>query len=147
MKWMEVYIYTFLARSIFSYFAAFVVQQIQQRPKPTAGFSYGSLATGIWRTFLLGDKGASESFVSQLLEMVLQPDEALLWLIFLLPSSCPLSHPFLLCNKHNFSLLIMSFHLGPSHNWEERSRNTIIPARRRESSQGRRCLCWWACTL
>lgn len=59
------------AWSTLSYFAAFVVQQIQPAPKPTAGFSYGSLARGIWRTFLLGDKGASESFVSQLLEMVL----------------------------------------------------------------------------
>lgn len=66
-----IYIYFLEASSIFSYFAAFVVQQIQRAPKPKAGFSYGSLARGIWKTFLLGDKGTSESFVSQLLEMVL----------------------------------------------------------------------------
>lgn len=37
-------------------FLCFVVQQIQQAPMPKAGFSYGSLARGIWKTFLLGDK-------------------------------------------------------------------------------------------
>lgn len=64
--------YVFLdASSIISFFAAFVVQQIQCAPKPKADFSYGSLAREIWKTFLLGDKGTSVSFVSQLLEVVL----------------------------------------------------------------------------
>lgn len=65
------YTYFSGAWSILSHFAAFAVQKVQSARKPTAGFSYGSLARGIWRTFLLGDKGASESFVSQLLKMVL----------------------------------------------------------------------------
>lgn len=73
------------AWSTLLYFAAFVVQQTQPAPKPTAGVSYGSLVRRIWRLFLFGDNGASESFVSQLLEMFFLPDEALLWLIFLPP--------------------------------------------------------------
>lgn len=71
-------VYLFLSYSVYllMFFPALVVQQIQRRPAPVAGFSYGSLVTGIWSWFfffffLLGDKGSSESFVSQLLKMVL----------------------------------------------------------------------------
>lgn len=69
-------VYLFLGYSVYllMFFPALVVQQIQRSPAPVAGFSYGSLVTGIWSCFfffLLGDKGSSESFVSQLLKMVL----------------------------------------------------------------------------
>lgn len=58
----------------------------------------------------------------QLLETVLWPGEALLWLIFLSPL-CPRLHPSHLRGKHNFSLLIMAFLLGTQSqlNGEEQS--------------------------
>lgn len=46
-------VYLFLGYSVYllMFFPALVVQQIQRRPAPVAGFSYGSLVTGIWSCF------------------------------------------------------------------------------------------------
>lgn len=53
------------ALCLHSYFSTSLVQQIPQRLAPMAGFSYGSLVTGIWKKVFLETRETSESFASQ----------------------------------------------------------------------------------
>ena len=142
---MEICMFFSGTLSIFLFFlSAFAVQQIQWRPTPMAGFSYGSLVTGIWGSFfffiwrqrhiwIFCLPAAQDGFVA---------DEAFQWLISLSFLHPVLSQtPSLLCN---FSLLIMLISSGvqsqPRGAGQKHNYTCKGKFKREKSSQGRCCL-------
>lgn len=149
---LYIYIYFLGAWSIFSYFAAFVVQHIQRAPMPKSRLQLWQLSRRDLEDFFFffyWEIKAFESFVFPAMRDCFVARWSFVVANLSLPS---LSSPAPIPSSQQTQLFSFNYGFssgGPvtTERWgAKHSRNTIIPARKREPSQGR-CQCMGVYTL